>query len=188
MQRCDWATSEILVYYHDNEWGNFTLDDLTHFEHLCLSGFQAGLSWELILTKRDFLRKVFSCFNPELIVGYSNKKIDSIMKNKRGIRNKQKIDSVINNAHAFTNIKNEYGSFSKYVYAYLGNEVVTNNYKTWSEIPSFSEASQELSGLMRKQGFKFFGPTIAYAYMQSVGFVNDHITKCFKRSYISPIL
>jgi len=181
MARCDWATSEILIDYHDNEWGKFTLDDLIHFEHLCLSGFQAGLSWEIVLKKRDDLRKIFSSFNPEVIVRYSNKKINHIQNNKKGIRNKQKIESVVNNAKVFSAIKSHYGSFSKYAFNFLGNEVITNHYKSWKETPSFNEASQELSRLMKKHGFTFFGPTIAYAYLQSVGFINDHITTCFKK-------
>lgn len=179
--RCDWATNTILIDYHDNEWGILTFDDLLHFEQLCLSGFQAGLNWELVLKKRDNLREIFSNFNPAEIIKFDEERIRRILQDKNGIRNKKKVYSVINNANRFLKIKKKYSSFSKYIYEYLGNKIIINNYKSWVQIPPFTNASERLSEFLNKQGFSFIGPRIAYAYMQSVGFVDDHIISCFRK-------
>ena len=167
--------------YHDREWGVFTLDERTHFEQLCLSGLQAGLSWEIILQKRDFLRDAFAGFAPEQVAAFDDDRVERIIRDPRGIRNRRKVYSVINNARRLLEIKDEHSSFPEYVFEGTGGTVRTSNCASWKEVPSSTRESQALSNLLRGAGFTFFGPTIAYAYMQSVGFVNDHIVTCFKR-------
>jgi DNA-3-methyladenine glycosylase I len=181
MKRCDWANSEILINYHDREWGILTFDDAIHFEHISLSGFQAGLSWELILKKRQNLCKMFSGFDPYKIAEYKQKKIDSLIDCSDGIKNKKKIISVIRNAKAFVSVKEKHGSFSRYLFSHLGNGVKVNNYKHWKSIPSFTKDSIRISNLLKKEGFSFLGPTITYAYLQAIGFVDDHIKDCFRK-------
>jgi len=167
--------------YHDREWGVFTLDERTHFEQLCLSGFQAGLSWEIVLRKRDFLRDAFAGFMPEEVAAFDDDRVERIVRDPRGIRNRRKVHSVINNAKRLLEIKDEHSSFPEYVFEGIGGTIKVGAWTCWEDVPSSTNESKALSGLLRKAGFTFFGPTIAYAYMQSVGFVNDHIVTCFKR-------
>lgn len=181
MDRCDWVTNALLANYHDTEWGLFTFNDKTHFEHICLSGFQAGLSWEIVLKKRNYLRILFSNFEPRLIAQYDKARIEKLFQDPRGIRNSKKIYSVINNAKAFLSIQDRHASFSKFVFANLNNKRKINHYKNWRDIPPFAKESIKISKLMKGSGFTFFGPTIAYAYMQSIGFVDDHTNACFKK-------
>ncbi len=185
MDRCDWATSRILIEYHDKEWGVFTLDERTHFEQLCLSGLQAGLSWEIILKKRDFLRNAFAGFVPEEVVAFGDDRAGRIIRDPRGIRNRRKVQSVINNAKRVLEIKESHQSFPEHVFDVIGGRIRTANWICWEDVPSWTRESQTLSDLLRKAGFTFFGPTIAYAYMQSVGFVNDHIVTCFRRDSLT---
>ncbi|RLC45301.1 MAG: DNA-3-methyladenine glycosylase I [Candidatus Coatesbacteria bacterium] len=181
MHRCDWATSELLIEYHDTEWGVFTLDEVLHFEQICLSGFQAGLSWEIVLKKRAFLREAFAGFVPEKVARFDESMIARIARDARGIRNVRKVRSVVNNARAFLELTSNHGSFPEFVLDFLGGAVRTSHHRSWSEVPSSTAESEALSKLLRGHGFTFFGPTIAYAYLQSVGFVNDHIISCFRR-------
>jgi len=182
MHRCGWATSKILISYHDKEWGIFTLDERTHFEQLCLSGFQAGLSWEIVLKKREFLREAFAGFAPEKVAAFDDACAENIIGDPRGIRNRRKVHSAINNARRVLEIGRIHGSFAEYVFDNIGGTIKVGAWSRWEDVPSSTDESTALSSLLRKAGFTFFGPTIAYAYMQSVGFVNDHIKDCFKRS------
>ncbi len=181
MHRCDWATSGILVEYHDKEWGVFTLDEKTHFEQLCLSGFQAGLSWEIVLRKREFLREAFAGFDPSRVAVFDDACAEKIIGDSRGIRNRRKVHSVINNARRVLEIRHAHGSFAGYVFKSIGRTIRVGAWPCWEDIPPSTDESKTLSDLLRNAGFTFFGPTIAYAYMQSVGFVNDHIVTCFRR-------
>jgi DNA-3-methyladenine glycosylase I len=181
MNRCDWAVTEMMQEYHDKEWGNFTVDDYVHFEHICLEGFQSGLSWGIILRKRNALRKLFKDFKPENLIDIPQTKIKKIYENEQGIRNKMKIDSVFNNARCFVKIQEKYGSFGKHIFEFLGEKIITGNYETCKQLPSYTESSTKLSKYLKKQGFTYVGPTTIYAHMQAVGFVNDHINSCFKK-------
>ena len=181
MNRCDWAVTELLQKYHDDEWGNFSLDDNVHFEHICLEGFQAGLSWEIILRKREALRELFEGFKPEKLVSIKQNKIKKIYKDVMGIRNRKKIDSVFNNAKCFLKLQEKHASFSKHIFAFIGGEIFIGNCETWKDIPTYNESAVKLSKYLKKQGFTYVGPTTIYAHMQAVGFVDDHINSCFKK-------
>ena len=180
MKRCEWAVNSLLERYHDHEWGVPLHNDKKLFEFLILDGAQAGLTWALILKRRKEYKKAFSNFQPEKIISYSKKDVNSLLKNKGIIRNKMKIESVINNAKRFLQVKDEFGSFHKYIWSFVGNKTIINSYKKWKEIPAYSEESKKMSGDLKKRGFTFVGPTICYAFMQSSGMVNDHITSCFR--------
>ncbi|MCG8430087.1 MAG: DNA-3-methyladenine glycosylase I [Candidatus Omnitrophica bacterium] len=182
MNRCNWATSEILIDYHDHEWGILSFEDIAHFEHISLSGFQAGLSWELILKKRAILRRMFSAFDPYRIAKFNQRRINNLLEYSSGIKNEKKIRSVINNAKAFISIRDKYGSFSRYLFSCFGNQVKVNRYKKWEDTPSFTKDSIKISNLLKKEHFSFLGPTITYAYLQAVGFVDDHIEGCFRKN------
>lgn len=179
--RCDWANTLPLQVYHDEEWGDFSLDDNVHFEHICLEGFQSGLSWGIILRKREALRKMFRGFKPEKIVDIPEKEIERIYLDERGIRNRKKIDSVFNNARCFLEIQRKYGSFAEHIFEFIGGKIVVGSYESSRELPPFTESSVRLGKYLKKQGFTYVGPTTIYAHMQAVGFVNDHINFCFKK-------
>ncbi|KPU27188.1 DNA-3-methyladenine glycosylase [Caloranaerobacter sp. TR13] len=180
-KRCGWVTNDpIYVRYHDEEWGVPIHDDGKLFEFLVLETFQAGLSWITILKKRENFRKAFDNFDPVKISNYDENKIEELMKNKGIIRNRKKIEAVINNAKAFLKIQKEFGSFDKYLWQFVGNKPIVNSWTDEPLIPSKTELSEKISKDLKKRGFKFFGPTICYAHMQAVGMVNDHITNCFR--------
>lgn len=181
IQRCDWATSEALITYHDGEWGVFSQDSRLHFEQICLSGLQAGLSWELILNRRHNLKRLFANFDFRVISGWSKKESTCICRDSSGIRNISKIEAVLNNARAFLRLENEHGNVYDYALELIGGKPKSSAYFYWHDIPSFSKESVALSCAFRKVGFKYFGPKIAYAYMQSVGLTDDHIVSCFRK-------
>tara|TARA_B100001167_G_C16690085_1_gene266556 strand:+ start:251 stop:820 length:570 start_codon:yes stop_codon:yes gene_type:complete len=185
MKRCEWAANSLLERYHDHEWGVPLHNDKKLFEFLILDGAQAGLTWALILKRRKEYQKAFSNFQPEKIISYSKKDVNSLLKNKGIIRNKMKIESVINNAKKFLQVKDEFGSFNKYIWSFVGNKTITNSYKKWREIPAYSEESKKMSIDLKNKGFTFVGPTICYAFMQSSGMVNDHITSCFRYKQVA---
>lgn len=182
VKRCDWVNlnNPLSIEYHDKEWGVPSFKDDLHFEHIALSCFQAGLSWDLILKKRKVLKRLFNNFNPYAVAGYNSKDINKIINNKKAIRNKKKIYAVVNNAKVFIHIAKEFGSFNKWIWNFFNNRIQLNNYISWSLIPPQTDKSKSLSNELNKKGFKFFGPKIAYAYMQSIGIVNDHATICFR--------
>lgn len=165
--------------YHDEEWGKLTEDDKKLFEFLILEGAQAGLSWITILRRRENYKKAFADFNVDKVAEFNEKDIDSLMKNEGIIRNKLKIQSAISNAKLFIEIQKEFGSFAAYIKTFLPNgKPVINKRNSIKEIPASSPLSDEISKDMKKRGFKFFGSTICYAFLQAVGFINDHITTC----------
>ncbi len=181
LNRCAWCgTDPLYVKYHDDEWGVPVHDDRKLFEMLNLEGAQAGLSWITILKKRENYLKLFDNFDAEKIVNYSEKKIEMILQNSGIVRNKLKVNSVVTNAKAFLEVKNEFGSFDKYIWQFVGRKQIINKFKHLKEVPPKTEISDAMSKDLKKLGFKFVGSTICYAFMQAVGMVNDHTTDCFR--------
>lgn len=179
MNRCGWVTQDPLYEaYHDHEWGVPVYDDRLLFEFLNLEGAQAGLSWYTILKKREGYRKAFDQFDPAKIIHYDEKKIEELLQDEGIVRNKLKIHAVINNAHAYFKVVEEFGSFHEYIWSFVGGKPIQNHFQQLSEVPASTEISDRMSKDLKKRGFKFVGSTICYAYMQAVGMVNDHITTC----------
>ncbi len=166
--------------YHDNEWGEPVYDDETLFEFLVLETFQAGLSWITILNKRENFRIAFDHFDYKKISEYSEDKYDSLLLDAGIIRNKLKIKSAITNAQLFMEVQKEFGSFSKFIWAYVNGKPIVNHLKTRAEVPATTPLSDKISKDLKKRGFKFVGSTVIYAYLQAVGMVNDHTIDCFK--------
>ncbi|MCV0399196.1 MAG: DNA-3-methyladenine glycosylase I [Nitrosarchaeum sp.] len=182
-KRCEWATEEPNISYHDKEWGRPQHNDQTLFEFLILEGAQAGLSWTTILKRREGYRKAFANFDPLKVSKFNQKDIAALLKNESIIRNKLKIMSAINNAKQFLRIQEEFRSFDKYIWRFVSYKPIKNKFKTSSELPTSSTISEQMSKDLKKRGFTFVGPTICYAFMQAVGMVNDH-TKMFSISKI----
>ncbi|WML55625.1 DNA-3-methyladenine glycosylase I [Neobacillus sp. PS3-12] len=180
MKRCGWSSDkDLYIQYHDTEWGVPVYDDRLLFEMLCLEGAQAGLSWWTILQKREHYKKVFDHFEAEKIIHYTEDKLASLMEDKGIVRNKRKIQSVVTNAEAFLRIQKEYGSFSSYIWNFVGGDPIINHWETLQDVPASTEISDKMSKQLKKDGFKFIGSTICYSFMQAVGMVNDHILECF---------
>jgi DNA-3-methyladenine glycosylase I len=184
INRCGWSTSnELYIDYHDKEWGVPVHDDRLLFEFLILEGAQAGLNWLTILKKRENYRKAFNNFDAEKISRYSKFKIESLLNNKGIIRNRLKIESAVKNAKAFLKIKEEFGSFDKYIWSRfsgINDKPKINSWGNIKEIPSKTKESNTMSKDLIKRGFKFVGSTICYSFMQAVGMVNDHTVDCFR--------
>ncbi|MFT4997313.1 MAG: DNA-3-methyladenine glycosylase I [Flavobacteriales bacterium] len=180
--RCQWCEGDDLYeQYHDEEWGVPVFDDNILFECLILEGAQAGLSWITVLRKREAYRQLFDGFNAKKIAKYSDKKLNKILLNSEIIRNRLKIYSVRQNAHAFLAIQQEFGSFSDYLWATVKNKPIQNSWPRLSDLPASTELSTALSIDLKKRGFNFVGPSIVYAFMQATGMVNDHVSKCFRK-------
>lgn len=185
-KRCGWSTSDPLyIKYHDSEWGKPLHNDRKFFELLVLEGMQAGLSWITILRKRKSFREAFDSFDPKKVVKYSNKKISQLLRNEDIIRNRLKIESAIKNAKAFLDVQKEFGSFDKYIWQFVNGKPIVNKHKTTKTIPAKTKESIIMSKELIKRGFKFIGPTICYAFMQSTGMVNDHVVDCFRYKEIN---
>lgn len=181
MSRCGWVTDEkIYIDYHDSEWGIPVYDDKKLFEMLILEGAQAGLSWITILKRRENYREAFDHFDVERVASYDEDKIQELLANEGIIRNKLKVRGAVKNAKAFLRIKKEFGSFSSYIWKYVGNEPVINSWPSTEEVPAQSELSKTISKDLKRRGFTFVGPVIMYSFMQAVGLVNDHTTNCFR--------
>lgn len=179
--RCKWCVnSEIERNYHDTEWGVPLHDDDKLFEFIILDGFQAGLSWKTILNKRENFRKAFDGFNAMRIVRYGDKKIADLMGDTGIIRNKLKIEAAVKNAESFLIIKAKYGSFDNFIWQFTDGKTIVNKWEHFSQIPTSTNESDSMSKELRKNGFKFVGTTICYAFMQAAGMVNDHTTDCFR--------
>jgi DNA-3-methyladenine glycosylase I len=179
--RCDWAGSDPLyIEYHDTEWGVPVHDDRSWFEFLILEGAQAGLSWLTILKKRQKYREAFDNFDPAKIAVYNSAKVSDLLSDSGIIRNKLKIEAAVQNASAFLAVQQEYGSFDRYVWQFMGGRPLKNKWKSVQQIPAQTRESAALSSDLKKRGFKFVGPTICYAFMQATGLVNDHIVGCFR--------
>lgn len=182
-KRCGWAgTDELYIKYHDEEWGRLITDDKTLFEYVVLESAQAGLSWITILRKREGYRKAFHNFEVEKVAEMTPSDIERLMQFDGIVRNRLKIASTITNAKCFMTVQKEFGSFYKYTLSFLpGKQPIVNNFKSLKEVPAAIPESDAMSKDMKKRGFKFFGSTICYAYMQAAGFVNDHLEGCFCR-------
>ncbi len=178
--RCEWATEEPNLSYHDKEWGRPEHDDQKLFEFLILEGAQAGLSWVTILKRRKGYRKAFSNFDAKKIAKYNQKQIDKLLKDESIIRNRLKITSAVNNAKQFLNVQQEFGTFDKYIWSFVNHKPIKNKFKKLSDIPAFTLISEKMSKDLKKRGFNFVGPTICYALMQAIGMVNDHTSGCFR--------
>lgn len=177
--RCDWATqSELEQLYHDTQWGRPVFDDRELFKMLILEGMQAGLSWRTILQKMPAFCEAFDQFDPQLIARYDEQKVAALMQNKGIIRNRLKIKAAITNAQAFERICAEFGTFSNYIWGFVDHRPIINEWRSQNEVPAFTELAEIISRDLKKKGFKFVGPTVVYAYMQSVGMVNDHLVTC----------
>jgi DNA-3-methyladenine glycosylase I len=182
MKRCDWVTDDPLyIKYHDNEWGKPVYDDQTLFEFLLLETFQAGLSWLTILKKRENFRKDFDDFDYRKIAQYSSEKHVELLKNPGIIRHRLKIKSATTNAQAFIKVQQEFGSFSKYIWAFVDGKPLIHHFKSIKEVPASTPLSDKISKDLKKREFKFVGSTIVYAHMQATGMVNDHIVGCLAR-------
>jgi DNA-3-methyladenine glycosylase I len=178
--RCGWASGELLVRYHDEEWGVPVHDDRTLFEFLMLEGAQAGLSWNTILNKRDNYRQAFAGFDPKRVARYDQRKIAQLLRNPGIVRNQLKIASAIRNAKAFLKVQKEFGSFDRYLWQFLEGKPRLNSPRSLQQIPARTSDSDAISQDLKRHGFNFVGSTICYAFMQAVGMVNDHVVDCFR--------
>ena len=180
-----WATKEVNIPYHDEEWGVPLHDDRGLFELLILEGAQAGLSWDTILKKRERYREVFDGFNPEKIARYDKKKVRELLKDAGIIRNKLKIAATISNAQAFLRVQQEFGTFDAYIWRFVGGKPKQNAWKTHKQVPAKTAESDAMSKDLVKRGFRFVGSTICYAFMQATGMVNDHLVECFRYAEVN---
>ena len=183
LKRCDWAKTDLSIAYHDNEWGVPVHNDQKLFEFLVLEGAQAGLSWEIILNKREGYRVAFSGFAPEKVARYDERKRQRLLQNAGIVRNRLKIAAAIQNAKSFLAIREEFGSFDRYVWQFVDG--VPRKRKRGQGVPTHTAESDALSKDLSRRGFKFVGTTICYAFMQAVGMVNDHNLSCFRYQELS---
>jgi len=179
--RCGWcAGDELYESYHDEEWGVPVKDDSTLFEFLMLETFQAGLSWITVLRKRENFKKAFDNFDYKKIALYDQTKKDELLQDSGIIRNKLKVNATVTNAQAYLEIQREFGSFSKYIWAFVNGKPIKNSFKDYRDAPANTPLSDTISKDLKKRGFKFVGSTVVYAHMQATGMVNDHETACFR--------
>ncbi len=181
-KRCAWVDMDdsLMIQYHDNEWGVPVHDDRKHFEFLVLEGAQAGLSWSLVLKKREGYRRAFSQFDPEKVARYTDERIQKLILDPAIIRNRMKIEAAVKNARALLAIQEEFGSFDAYCWRFVNGRPKLNRWKATEEIPATSPESDAFSKDLKRRGFGFVGPTVIYAHMQAVGMVNDHLVDCFR--------
>ena|SRR5271165_1446368 len=182
--RCNWASNEWSIPYHDIEWGVAVHDDRVLFEFLILEGAQAGLSWDTILRKRERYREVFDNFDVERIARYDAKKVRSLLADPGIIRNRLKISATIGNAREFLKVQQEFGSFDAYIWQFTGGRPKFNQWPTHKKVPAKTAESDAISKDLKKRGFRFVGSTICYAFMQATGMVNDHLTTCFRHTQV----
>jgi DNA-3-methyladenine glycosylase I len=178
--RCPWATTSLGIAYHDDEWGVPVHDETTLFEFLILEGAQAGLSWETILRKRENYRRAFAGFDPAKVARFTKKRIERLLLDPGIVRNRLKVESAVANARTFLEVQVEHGSFDAWLWDFVGGAPVTNRWRSMSQVPATSPKGDALSKALKKRGFRFVGPTIVYAFMQAVGMVNDHLTRCYR--------
>ena len=186
LQRCPWLDLDKPDYvaYHDREWGVPVHDDRKHFEFLTLESAQAGLSWYTVLRKRANYRKAFAKFDPAKVARFNAAKIEQMLQDPGLIRNRRKISAAVENARHFLAVQDEFGSFSAYIWRFVGGEPIVNEFRTLADLPATSRESDALSKDLKSRGFKFIGSTVIYAHMQATGMVNDHVLDCFRRSQI----
>ncbi|PKM98407.1 MAG: DNA-3-methyladenine glycosylase I [Elusimicrobia bacterium HGW-Elusimicrobia-3] len=182
-ERCPWAygSSPLYIPYHDEEWGVPVRDDRLQFEFLTLESAQAGLSWSTVLNKREGYRRAFAGFDPEKVARFGEKKIAELLKDPGIVRNRLKVRAAVNNARRFLEVRAEFGTFSAYIWGFVGGRPKVNRWARLSQLPASSKESDALSADLKRRGFKFVGSTIMYAHMQATGLVNDHLVSCFRR-------
>ena len=179
--RCTWAGDDPLYHeYHDREWGVPVHTDRKLFEFLILEGMQAGLSWITILKKRQAFRHAFDNFDFNKVAGYNKRKINALLKDEGIIRNRLKIHAAVANARAFIRVREEFGTFNRYIWGFVDHQPVQNAWSSLKNVPAKTELAETISRDLKKRGFSFVGPTIVYAHMQATGMVNDHTTDCFR--------
>jgi DNA-3-methyladenine glycosylase I len=184
--RCPWCLGfDQYMTYHDEEWGVPVHDDKIHFEFLILEGAQAGLSWSTILKKREGYRKNFADFDPNKVARFSDKKLEKILLDPSIVRNRLKVFAAVTNAKQFLKVQEEFGSFDKYIWGFVGGKPIVNKRKTMKEVPATTPESDALSKDLIKRGFKFVGSTVIYAHMQACGLVNDHLVECHRHTQLS---
>jgi DNA-3-methyladenine glycosylase I len=181
-KRCGWVgeSNLLLLEYHDREWGVPVHDDRQHFEFLVLEGAQAGLSWSVVLNKREGYRRAFSEFDPNKVARYTDKRVQKLLLDPGIIRNRQKIEAAVRNARAFLAVQEEFDSFDAYAWRFVGGQPKLNRWKVMKQIPATSTESDAFSKDLKQRGFSFVGSTVIYAHMQAVGMVNDHLIDCFR--------
>ncbi len=177
-KRCGWATNELSIAYHDEEWGVPVHDDRTLFEFLILEGAQAGLSWNTILQKRENYRKAFAGFDPAKVARFDARKQQQLLRDPGIVRNRLKISSAIDNAKAFLAVQTEFASFDRYIWQFVGGKTLVNSWTAMKQVPPRTAESDAMSKDLKRRGFRFVGSTICYAFMQAVGMVNDHLVDC----------
>ena len=189
-QRCDWGSrgGDLMVAYHDSEWGVPVHDDRKQFEFLTLESAQAGLSWLVVLRKREAYRRAFAEFDPEKVARFTDKRIEKLLADPGIIRNRLKIAAAIANARAFRAVRDEFGSFDTYIWRFVDGRPVQNRLQSMKDAPATSKESDELSKDLKQRGFKFVGSTIMYAHMQAVGMVNDHVVSCFRHKVCARLI
>jgi DNA-3-methyladenine glycosylase I len=184
MKRCDWAKNDLAIQYHDTEWGVPTRSDQRLFEFLILEGAQAGLSWDTILRKRDNYRAAFDNFDAEKIALYDETKCAELLQNEGIIRNRLKIASAVRNAKCYLQTVEEFGSFDKYIWSFVGGKPIKNAWENFRQVPASTAVSDAMSKDLKRRGFNFVGSTIMYAFMQACGVVNDHLVPCFRHEEV----
>jgi DNA-3-methyladenine glycosylase I len=181
VKRCGWSGSDpLMIDYHDREWGVPVHDDRKHFEFLVLEAAQAGLSWAIVLKKREGYRRAFSEFDPEKVARYDKRRVDRLVLNPEIIRNRQKIEAAVKNARALLEVRDEFGTFDAYAWRFVDGTPKVNRRRTMKDIPATSPESDAFSKDLKARGFSFVGSTVIYAHMQAIGMVNDHVTDCFR--------
>ncbi|MEE4178237.1 MAG: DNA-3-methyladenine glycosylase I [Bacteroides sp.] len=181
MHRCPWCGKDPLyVQYHDEEWGLPVHDDIRHFEFLVLESMQAGLSWYIVLKKRENFRKAFAGFDPVKVAAFDSDIIEALVQDAGIIRNRAKIMAAVNNAKRFLEVRDEFGSFDHYIWGFVNHKPVINHWQDISQVPASTPLSDRLSKDMKQRGFKFLGTTVIYAHLQAIGMVNDHLVDCFR--------
>jgi DNA-3-methyladenine glycosylase I len=186
-QRCDWGPrgGDLMVAYHDEEWGVPVHDDRKQFEFLTLESAQAGLSWLVVLRKREAYRRAFAGFDPEKVARFTVKRIETLLADAGIIRNRLKITAAITNARRFLDVQEEFGTFDKYIWGFVDGRPIQRRLERMKDLPATSKESDALSKDLKRRGFKFVGSTIVYAHMQAVGMVNDHLVTCFRHKQIA---
>jgi DNA-3-methyladenine glycosylase I len=182
MNRCGWAKTDWSIPYHDEEWGVPLHDDRRIFEFLVLEGAQAGLSWEIILHKREGYRKAFAGFDPQKVARFDKRKIARLVADPGIIRNRLKIASAITNARDFLKVQEQFGTFDKYIWQFVDGQPIHNRWRRMADIPARTRESDAMSKDLIARGFKFVGSTICYAHMQATGMVNDHVVDCYRHA------
>ena len=184
LERCEWAVSELMISYHDEEWGVPLHDDRLLFESLILEGAQAGLSWNTILNKREGYRAAFDNFDASIIAEYGATKVQTLLTDPGIVRNRLKVAAAITNAQAFLLVVEEEGSFDSYIWSFVGGSKKDEKRESMSEVPAKTVESDSMIKDLKARGFKFVGPTICYAFMQAAGLVNDHKVDCFRHRQV----